>query len=48
MLIKKTSTTWTELENMALKNDRNSKQYKHLVKTKGPEEMEKRKKFLRV
>ena len=48
-LTEKYSSKWAELEDMTLKkNDRNSKQYRHLVKTKGAMEMEKRKKYLKV
>ena len=48
-LIELYSNKWTGLEDITLKKgERNSKQHKHLVKTKTPEEMEKRKKFLKV
>jgi len=39
-------TKWNELEDMALGMDTNSPQYKYLLKQKGQEEINRRKKFL--
>ena len=48
-LVKQASITWSTLEDLALrKNDRTSKQYRHIVKTKGQDAIDNRKKFLRV
>ena len=39
-------TKWNELEDMALGMDTNSPQYKYLLKQKGQDEINRRKKFL--
>ena len=47
VLENKTYTVWQAIEDKALE-DSDSIEYRHLLKTKGPEELERRMKFLGI
>jgi hypothetical protein len=48
LLEKKSFTAWTDMEDKFLFSDPDGPEYKQLVKLKGTEEMERRRKFLNV
>jgi len=41
-------TTWTEIDDLFIKSSEESPEYQHLLKSKGLEEMIRRKKFLGI
>ena len=47
-LEKKTFTAWTALDDIGLQNGEDSAEYEHLLRTKGQEEIDRRKKFLGI
>ena len=47
VLEKRSYTTWTQLDDLGLANE-DGPEYRHLVGTKGAEEVERRKKFLGI
>jgi len=47
-LEKKTYTKWTDIDDIGLKGSEDTPEYQHLLKTKGADEVERRKKFLGI